>query len=347
MNLQKSIFGNTQHGCPVEKFRLNNKNGMSVELINYGGRVTGVYLPDRQGKPQNVVLGFDDLRSYELDEAYIGALVGRYANRIGGAQIHIDGELHTLSANEGKNHLHGGVNGLHNRVLDARGYEEQDLVGVELSTVLEDGLEGYPGNLELIIRISLSCDNELKFDYRARSDKPTVLNLTHHGYFNLAGATSGSCLAHLLRINADEFTPVDTQAIPTGQLSPVTGTAFDFRQAKRLDQDSGMADTEPRGFDHNFVLNKPAQKLAEGAWLKDSLTGRELRLFTTEPGLQLYTAQYLDSLSDDKRRRFGPSSGVCLEAQHFANSPNEPAFPSTLLLPDDTYRQTTIYQFSL
>ncbi|NVK00231.1 MAG: galactose mutarotase [Oceanospirillaceae bacterium] len=346
MRVFRAPFGTTESGISVDKFTLINDEDMSVDLITYGGRVTAVRFPDINGEIGNVVLGFDSIESYERDSAYIGALIGRYANRIADAQLRVNGEQCWLGANEGKNQLHGGFHGLHNRVLDAQVFEMADEVGVELSTVLEEGLEGYPGDLEVSIRISLSRENELKFDYKARCNRPTVVNLTHHGYFNLSGVQGGSCMSHLLSINADAYTPVNGQAIPTGEIRAVEGTVYDFRQAKRLDQDSGAAESEPQGFDHNFVLNKQAQVLAEAAWLKDPLTGREVRLFTTEPGLQLYTAQYLDSVFEDKRVRFGPYSGVCLEAQHFANSPNEPAFPSTLLLPQETYRQTTIYRFS-
>lgn len=345
MQITRSDFGTTAAGQSVDKFVLSNESGMSVELITYGGRVSAVYLPDASGEQENVVLGFDDLVSYEQDGAYLGALVGRYANRIARASFTIDGQTYRLSANEGDNQLHGGLQGLHNRVFQAQAFKVSDDVGVELSTVLEDGLEGYPGNLSVDVRITLTSNNELKFDYRAESDKSTYVNLTHHGYFNLAGVHAGSCMGHELSIDADRYTPVDSQAIPTGEIRSVGDSVFDFRQPKRLDKESGAPVGEPAGFDHNFVLKKPKGEFAQIAQLEDKQSGRSMVVSTDQPGVQLYTAQYLKSASADGTAVFGAYAGLCLETQHFANSPNEKAFPSTLLQPGEVYRQLTSYRF--
>lgn len=344
MRIQRSKFGVTAVGQTVDRFTLSNSLGMSVDLLSYGGRVSAVRLPDGSGGSVNVVLGFEDVQSYEQDRAYLGALVGRYANRIAGASFDIDGSHYRLSANEGDNQLHGGFQGLHNRVLSATPFESSEEVGVELSTRLEDGLEGYPGNLDVRVRISLTEGCELKFDYRAMTDQPTHVNLTHHGYFNLAG--SGSCMSHQLSINAQRYTPVDRYAIPTGELRDVSQSAFDFRKLKPLDAESGVPAGEPAGFDHNFALNKAVGELVEIAHLQEPVSGRSMRVSTTEPGVQLYTAQYLQSESVDGRCRYGPYAGVCLETQHFANSPNESNFPSTLLEVGEEYQQLTIYRFS-
>lgn len=347
MQITQSVFGLTRTGEVVDKFTLSNAAGVAVELITYGGRVSAIWMPDAQGRVDNIVLGFDELASYEQDSAYIGALVGRYANRIAGACIRIDGVDYPLSSNEGRNQLHGGLQGLHNRVLHAEPFQRSDEVGVELTAVLEDGLEGFPGNLSVCVQISLTAANELKFEYQAQCDKATHVNLTHHGYFNLAGADSGNCMAQTLVIDADRYTPVDSHSIPTGELRSVDNSPFDFRQPKRLDFDSGASKGEPSGFDHNFVLNTRAGELAQIACLSDPLSGRTMELSTTEPGVQLYTSQFLDSRSVNGERHFGPYAGVCLETQHFANSPNEPGFPSTLLRAGETYRQLTIYRFTL
>lgn len=345
MQISRAEYGISRAGQAVDKYTLTNDSGMSVELLTYGGRVSAVYVPAAGGEPENVVLGFDDLASYEQDSAYIGALVGRYANRIAGASFNIEGKTYQLSANEGENQLHGGFQGLHNRVLESETFESPDEVGVELTTVLEDGLEGFPGNLSVRVRISLNSSNELKFDYQAMCDEPTHVNLTHHGYFNLAGADSGRCMGHELWLDADRYTPVDSQSIPTGEQRSVSDTVFDFRQAKCLGADSGAPVGEPGGFDHNFVLNKREGEFTEIARLRDPASDRSMLVCTTQPGVQLYTAQYLDSRSVDGRVRFAPCAGVCLETQHFANSPNEPSFPSTLLRPGKEYRQQTVYRF--
>lgn len=347
MRVFRAPFGTTESGISVDKFTLSNDNGMSVELITYGGRVSAVRVPDAAGNIENVVLGYDELASYERDSTYIGALVGRYANRISGATFKLDGVLYNLSANEGENQLHGGGQGLHNRVLEASTFETEEAVGVELSTLLEDGLEGYPGSLEVRVRISLTNTNELVFDYRAKTDKPTVVNLTHHGYFNLAGRSSGSCMNHLLQIAADAYTPVDSASIPTGELRPVANSPFDFRELKCLGVDSGAPVGEPEGFDHNFVLQGEQGVMREIAQLVEPNSQRAMSVSTTEPGVQLYTGQYLDCASVDGQLIYGASAGLCLECQHFPDSPNVAHFPETELRPTETYRQTTTYRFSL
>jgi aldose 1-epimerase len=347
VRVNQETFGITQTGIKVDKFTLVNAANMQVELINYGSRITSIRVPDAEGCIENVVLGFDDLESYEADKAFIGALVGRYANRISGARFKLDGQEYLLNPNEGDNHLHGGVSGLHNRVWQASPFHLEDSVGVELFVQLEDGLEGYPGNLVVQVRITLTNSNELVFDYRAKTDKPTVVNLTHHGYFNLAGRSSGSCMNHLLQIAADAYTPVDSDSLPTGELRPVANSPFDFQKLKHLGQDSGTPVGEPEGFDHNFVLQGVQGEMRDIAQLVEPNSQRAMSVSTTEPGVQLYTGQYLDCASVDGQLSYGPSAGLCLECQHFPDSPNIAHFPNTELHPAETYRQTTTYSFTL
>lgn len=318
-------FGTLGDGTAVDRWTLE-RGGARVRVLTYGAVVQSVEVPDRDGASAGVALGLPDLASYQRYAGpYFGALVGRYANRIGGASFVLDGTTHQVTRNEGRNHVHGGAVGFDKRVWDAR--EVAD--GVELSLVAADGEEGFPGRLELSVAYTLDEDGALRIAYRATTDAPTVLNLTNHTYWNLAGADSGSALGQRLRIAAGRITPADAESLPTGEFLPVDGTRFDFREAQPVS----------KGYDHNFVLDEGvAGPVAE---LHDEVSGRVLTVTTTEPGMQLYTADHFDG------RPFGPCAGIALETQHFPDSPNRPEFPSTVLRPGEEYVSTTVYGFSV
>ncbi|NED16147.1 aldose epimerase family protein [Streptomyces sp. SID9124] len=318
-------FGTLADGTAVHRWTLE-RGGTRVRVLTYGGIVQSAEVPDRDGVRAGIALGLPDLASYqEYAGPYFGALVGRYANRIGGASFELDGRTHHLTRNEGRNHVHGGECGFDKRVWDAR--ETAD--GVELSLVSADGEEGFPGRVELTAAYTLDEDGALRIAYRAVTDAPTVLNPTNHTYWNLAGADSGSALGQRLRIAAGAVTPVDAESLPTGEVLPVEGTRFDFREARPVTKE----------YDHNFVLD--ADAAGPAAELYDEVSGRVLTVTTTEPGLQLYTADHFDG------RPFGPCAGIALETQHFPDSPNRPEFPSTVLRPGEEFASTTVYGFSV
>ncbi|MCX4732242.1 aldose epimerase family protein [Streptomyces sp. NBC_01363] len=318
-------FGTLADGTPVHRWTLE-RDGTRVRVLTYGGVVQSVEVPDRDGVRAGVALGLPDLAGYErFPGPYFGALVGRYANRIGGARFELDGRTHRLTRNEGRNQVHGGARGFDKRVWRAR--EVPD--GVELSLVSEDGEEGFPGRLAVSAAYTLGEGGELRIAYRATTDAPTVLNLTNHTYWNLAGDDSGSALGQVLRIAAGRITPADAESLPTGEFLPVDGTRFDFREPGPVGA----------GYDHNFVLDGAGTGPA--AELYDAASGRVLTVTTTEPGLQLYTADHFDG------RPFGPCAGIALETQHFPDSPNRPAFPSTVLRPGEEFVSTTVYGFTV
>lgn len=318
-------FGTLGDGTAVHRWTLE-RDGTRVRVLTYGGVVQSVEVPGRDGARAGVALGLPDLASYqEYTGPYFGALVGRYANRIGGAAFELDGRTHHVTRNEGRNHVHGGARGFDKRVWAAREITD----GVELSLVAADGEEGFPGRLELSVSYTLDEGGALRIAYRATTDAPTVLNLTNHTYWNLAGADSGSALGQRLRIAAGRITPADAESLPTGEFRPVEGTRFDFREPRPVTKE----------YDHNFVLDEGvAGPVAE---LYDEVSGRVLTVTTTEPGLQLYTADHFDG------RPFGPCDGIALETQHFPDSPNRPEFPSTVLRPGEEYVSTTVYGFSV
>ncbi|WP_326765461.1 galactose mutarotase [Streptomyces sp. NBC_01591] len=318
-------FGTLADGTPVHRWTLE-RDGTRVRVLTYGGIVQSVEVPDRDGARAGVALGLPDLAGYEtFSGPYFGALVGRYANRIGGARFELDGRTHRLTPNEGRNQVHGGARGFDKRVWQAR--EVAD--GVELSLVSEDGEEGFPGRLAVSTAYTLDQGGALRIAYRATTDAPTVLNLTNHTYWNLAGDGSGSALGQTLRIAAGRITPADAESLPTGEFLPVDGTRFDFRAPAPVGA----------GYDHNFVLDGAGTGPA--AELYDAASGRVLTVATTEPGLQLYTADHFDG------RPFGPCAGIALETQHFPDSPNRPAFPSTVLRPGEEFVSTTVYGFGV
>ncbi|MGW1224644.1 aldose epimerase family protein [Streptomyces sp. NPDC002530] len=318
-------FGTLGDGTAVHRWTLE-RGGTRVRLLTYGAIVQSVEVPDRDGAVAPVALGLPDLASYlQYTGPYFGALVGRYANRIGGAAFTLDGRTHHLTRNEGRNHVHGGATGFDKRVWDTREVPG----GVEMSLVSADGEEGFPGRLEVTVAYTLDEDGALRIGYRATTDAPTVVNLTNHTYWNLAGAESGSALGQRLRIAAGRITPADGESLPTGEFLPVEGTRFDFREPRPVSKE----------FDHNFVLDQDVD--GPVAELYDEVSGRVLTVTTTEPGLQLYTADHFDG------RPFGPCAGIALETQHYPDSPNRPEFPSTVLRPGETFASSTVYGFAV
>jgi len=345
--MQKQSFGKTEDGEPVDLYILTNKNGMEAAITNYGGTVVSLIVPDRNGKREDVVLGYDNLAGYTTGKAYIGATVGRYANRIAHATFTLDGTTYTLAKNDGDNHLHGGFN---KRIWTAKDVSGSAGQALELSYLSKDGEEGFPGNLPIKVVYTLTDQNELKIDYSATTDKDTVLNLTNHAYFNLAGQGNGDILQQQIMIKADRFTSIDATSIPTGELRSVKGTPFDFTNSTaigaRIDQNDQQLKLG-RGYDHNWVLNNGTPgSLFLAAQAYDQHSGRVLEVLTTEPGIQLYTGNFLDGIhgKDDKvyKRRYA----FCLETQHFPDSPNHPNFPSAELKPGQHFQSTTVYKFS-
>ena len=333
----------------VELYTLTNANGMEARIMTYGGAVVSLKVPDRNGKLGDVVLGYETLGGYLKNSPYFGAIIGRYGNRIGKARFSLNGKEYTLPKNNGENTLHGGLKGFDKVVWKGKEVKSRDGGGLELTYLSKDGEEGFPGNLSVTVSYTLTNQNELKIKYSARTDKTTVVNLTNHSYFNLAG--EGSILQHELMINAGRFTPVDAGLIPTGELRSVKGTPMDFTQfagiGTRIDQQDEQL-TFGRGYDHNWVLNNATGKLAVAAKAYEPVSGRVMEVLTTEPGIQFYSGNFLDgSITGKGGQVFGQRYGFCLETQHFPDSPNKPGFPSTVLKPGQKYETTTIYKFSV
>ncbi len=343
--LVRRAFGSTPAGESVDLYTLTNR-GISVAIATYGGIVVSLRTPDRSGAAADIVLGFDSLESYLKDPPYFGAIIGRYGNRIGNARFTLGGKTYELAKNNGENHLHGGRKGFDKVVWKAA---ELPGAALRLTYASKDGEEGYPGNLAVTVDYSLTEAGELKIDYTATSDKETVVNLTNHSYFNLAGQGEGDVLGHRLKLEADRFTPVDAGLIPTGELRSVEGTPFDFRSERaigeRIDADDEQI-ARGGGYDHNFVLNGPAGTMRVAARVVEPKSGRAMEVRTTEPGLQFYTGNFLDGTLTGKggkvyRKRYG----FCLETQHYPDSPNKPSFPPVTLKPGETYRSATSYRF--
>jgi aldose 1-epimerase len=340
----KKEWGKTRDGESVEIFTLKNAKGVEARIINYGGVVVSLKVPDRSSAVGDIVAGFDNFDDYLQPPPYFGALIGRYGNRIGGAHFSLNGVEYKLAKNDGQNTLHGGVKGFDKRLWSAKEISPQSL---ELTYVSKDGEEGFPGNLTATVRYTISDANELKIEYSAATDKDTVVNLTHHGYFNLA--SDGDILGHEAMINADRFTPVDKGLIPTGELKSVAGTPFDFRTAKAIGSRIEEKDeqlTFGRGYDHNWVLNRTGDGLELAAKVTDPKSGRVMEVWTTEPGLQFYTGNFLDGSLKGKGKTYTRRSAFCMETQHFPDSPNKPSFPTTVLKPGGKYQTTTVYKFS-
>jgi aldose 1-epimerase len=337
-------------GKEVFLYTLRNKSGMEARITNYGGILVSLLVPDRSGKPGDVVLGYDSLSSYLKATPYFGAIVGRYGNRIGKARFTLDGKDYVLNANDGPNTLHGGLKGFDKVVWDADGDAPATQPSLTLSYLSKDGEEGYPGSLKATVVYTLTDSNELRIDYAASTDKPTVLNLTHHSYFNLAGAGSGDILSHELMLNADKFTPIDSGLITTGELKPVGGTPMDFRTVAAIGSRIDARDDQlrfGRGYDHNWVLNRSGEGLSLAARVSEKTSGRVMEVWTTEPGVQFYCGNFLDGTNIGKGgKAYAYRTGLCLETQHFPDSPNKPAFPSTVLRPGENFKSTTVYKFS-
>jgi aldose 1-epimerase len=349
--LPKASFGKTSSGNEVFLYTLKNSSGMEVKITNYGGTVQSLRVKDRNGKFGDVVLGFSKLDEYtsKLNTAYFGALIGRYANRLAKGTFSLDGHTYHVTANEGQNMLHGGAVGFNKRIWDAKDISTQEGPALELHYLSKDGEEGVPGNLDVTVRYSLDDRNGLQIDYLAKTDKPTVLNLSNHSYFNLVGAGSATILNHKVFIDADRFTPVNSTLIPKGKLQNVAGTPLDFRKATDIGARIGSHFEQlklGKGYDHNFVLNHPGNLDAVAARIEEPKSGRVLEVFTTQPGLQFYTGNFLQGNIHGIGGVYRHRSALCLETQHFPDSPNHPNFPSTVLRPGEEFHQTTIYRFS-
>lgn len=347
----RSDFGTMPDGRVVELFTLTNPSGIEVRAIEYGGIIISLLTPDRTGQLGDIVLGFDTLDPYLAGTPYFGAIIGRYGNRIAGGRFTLDGETYQLARNDGPNHLHGGEQGFDKVVWEGRPFETDSTVGVRFAYTSQDGEEGYPGRLDVEVTYTLTDADELVFNYHAITDKATPVNLTQHSYFNLAGAGNGDILGHELMIAADAFTPVNETLIPTGEIRPVAGTPFDFRTltpiGARIDADNTQIERGP-GYDHNFVLSKPAGEFGLAARVVEPQTGRTMEIDTDEPGIQFYSGNFLDGTITGKGGHvYGYRSGFCLETQHFPDSPNEPSFPSTILRPDEEYRTRTVLTFGV
>jgi aldose 1-epimerase len=344
--IHKSDFGKLADGTAVALFTLSNSKGMEASISTYGGALVSLKTPDRTGKMGDVVLGYDNAAEYQKGKAYFGALIGRYGNRIGHAQFTLDGQTYHVPKNDGENSLHGGTRGFDKHVWTAR-----ELAGgaLELKYVSKDGEEGYPGTLTATVTYTLTDNNVLRIRYQATTDKPTVLNLTNHSYFNLKG--DGDILGHLVMLNADKYTPVDSGLIPTGELKAVDGTPFDFRKARTPGERINQNDEQlklGKGYDHNWVLNRTGTGLSLAARISEpGVSGRIMEIYTDQPGVQFYTGNFLDGSEKGKGGKvYQHRTGFCFETQHFPDSPNKPSFPSTVLRPGQKYDTTTEFRFS-
>jgi aldose 1-epimerase len=350
MKTAKESFGNMPDGTPVDRYTLTNANGVEMKVITYGGIVTSLKTPDRNGQLGDIVLGFDNLQGYLDKPPYFGALIGRYGNRIGNAQFTLNGKTYNLPKNDGDNTLHGGVKGFDKVVWKARPLPVSNGSALELTYVSKDGEEGFPGTLTVRVVYTLNNQNEWRIDYTATTDKATVVNLTQHSYFNLAAGAAPNDLGHELYLNADRFTPVAKGLIPTGELKAVKGTPMDFTKpmaiGAHIDDNYDQLQLGG-GFDHNWVLNKTGNGMTLAARVVEPTSGRVLEVSTTEPGIQFYAGNFLDGTITGKGGKvYVKRYGFCLETQHFPDSPNKPSFPTTTLKPGQTYRTTTVYKFS-
>jgi len=339
-------FGTLANGSRADLYVLRNSNGIEARITNFGAALISLLAPDRHGQFADVVLGFDDLEGYAQNRKYFGATIGRYANRIAGGRFILGSNNYTLATNNGANHLHGGIQGFDRALWIATDTRRRDQVTLQYHS--RDGEEGYPGNLDVEVSFSLTRDDALRIDYSASTDRPTPVNLTNHSFFNLGA--DADILGHELKLFAERFTPIDDSLIPIGELRAVAGTAFDFRTPARVGARIDADDIQllrAGGYDHNFILAGRNGRLAVAAEVYERKSGRAMRVLTTEPGLQFYSGNFLDgSITGKNRTAYTRRYGLCLEAQHYPDSPNQPHFPSTILMPGETYHQTTIYQFA-
>ncbi len=349
MNIVKEYYGKTTDGEPVDIYTLTNNNGMTVRITNYGGIVQTLTAPDKNGKYEDVVLGYDSLKSYIEATPYFGAIVGRYGNRIANGKFTLDGVEYTLAQNDGKNHLHGGIKGFDKVVWDATPIKSDDAVSLKLEYLSKDGEEGYPGNLKVTVIYTLTDDDALKIDYHATTDKKTVVNLTNHSYFNLTADLRNKNLDHVLWLNADRYVPIDPTAIPLGTVESVTGTPFDFTTPKKIGKDINDNNQQLKngiGYDHCMVFKSSDGEVKLQATVYEEKSGRLLEVYTDQPAVQFYVGNYLDGTNIGKGNvPYEYRTGFCLETEHYPDSPNQPNFPSTVLEPGDEYSTTTVYKF--
>jgi aldose 1-epimerase len=350
MSVQSQPYGTTADGVRVEQYTLTAAGGVTVSILTYGGIISAIRVPDRDGHLANIALGFDNFADYETRNPYFGCITGRFANRIANGRFSLDGVSYQLAVNNGPNHLHGGLKGFDKKVWQA--VVTPDGSGVALSYRSPDGEENYPGTLDVRVTYTLTDEPALRIDYTATTDKATIINLTNHSLFNLAGEGTGFIHDHIMQLNADYYTPVNENIIPTGELAPVAGTPFDFRQPKAIGP--GQRSNHPqivmaRGYDHNWVINRAgaaADELVLAAQVYEPGSGRTLEVWTTEPGVQFYAGNFMDAtLVGSSGRIYRQSDGFALETQHFPDAPNQPQFPSTVLRPGDTYQTTTVLKF--
>ncbi len=346
MNITEKTFGALPDGTSIKLFTLTNHKGVTVKVSEFGGIITEVWVPDRAGHTADVVAGFDQLEEYTKGHPFFGAITGRYANRIAAGKFTLDGHPYTLAVNNGPNHLHGGVKGFDKRVWKGTPLPTSaHSVAVAFTYTSPDGEEGYPGTMPVKVTYTLTDDNELRIDYDATTDKPTVVNLTNHSYFNLGGR--GSVLEHVLQIHASRYTAADAGLIPTGELAPVKGTGLDFTSPRRIGEHIADYLSFAKGYDHNFVLDSGGGKLAACARVEDPKSGRVMEVFTDQPGVQLYIGNHLDGTRTGVGGAvYAQHTAFCLETQHYPDSPNKPSFPTTVLRPGQRFQSTTIYKFS-
>ena len=346
MGITSEVWG-TYEGKKVELFTLENRNGIEAKIMTYGGIIVSLKVPDKNGALGDVALGFDKFEDYEKRNPFFGAITGRYANRIAKGAFQLDGKEYSLAINNGPNSLHGGKKGFDKKIWAAKKISKSNAVGLELSYTSPDGEEGYPGTLTTTVTYLLTNDNELRIDYAATTDKPTVLNLTNHSYFNLAGEGNGTILDHEIEINADKFTPTDDNLIPSGEIAAVDDTPLDLRNMKRIGariDENFLPLKQGLGYDHNFILNGSGLKLA--ARVREPKSGRIMEVRTTEPAVQFYTSNHMHKMPGCKNgHTYDFRSALCLETQHYPESPNHPKFPSTVLRPGEKYTSTTVYKF--
>ena len=348
MKIKKQKYGVLSDGTNVDIYTLVNDSGMKVSITNYGGIVVSLFTPDRQGEMGDVVLGYDTLEAYEKRNPFFGCIVGRFGNRIADGKFNLDGQTYTLALNNGDNHLHGGLVGFDKKVWQSKAKETDIGPALILKYVSPDGEEGYPGTLSVKVTYTLTNDNALKIDYAASTDKKTVINLTNHSYFNLSAGKSDTILDHTMMINADNFTPVDSSVIPTGEIRSVEDTPLDFRSPTLIGARINDSDTQLEfggGYDHNWIVSGEAGELRVAAKVYDKTSGRNMKVLTTEPAIQFYTGNMLPSIPGKYGLTYNNRGGLCLETQHYPDSPNKPDFPSTILEPGEVYQTTTVYKF--